>query len=519
MFDVFSEISILDQAKTRTSDRGKAMTRTAQATQRQAVFQGAWQATLGSVGRTAAALLTSLVVACAGQPTAPSTPSLVSDNSAALPGVTSQRLTPEYWIARLHSPDAMVLDAEAIAARNHRLVADDPSVFDLSALPDQLRGSEVRERILRLSSPPQRTLFDQHGVALTPDALHALDASLALDAIEDPVPLRFGLVTRRADLRSFPTAQRVFSRAGDSDIDRFQESALFPGTPVAVLHASADGQWLFVVSALYAAWIQADQLALGSRQEVFAYTHCEPCVVVTGAKVSTVYSPEAPQVSNLLLDMGVRVPLIADWPVSQLVNGQLPYASHVVALPIRGRDGALQIVPALLPRSADVSANYLPLTRANLIRQAFKFLGERYGWGHSYGTRDCSGFVSEVYRSFGVTLPRNTRDQGVTTAFDRIVLDDTLDHAARVEIMRNLDVGDLIYIPGHVMMVIGHDAGETWLIHDTTGTHVRNAAGSLVSVPINQVAVTPLFALLGDSGTPYIDFAYSVQRIRLVDHP
>ncbi|MCB1569320.1 MAG: C40 family peptidase, partial [Xanthomonadales bacterium] len=273
------------------------------------------------------------------------------------------------------------------------------------------------------------------------------------------------------------------------------------------------------VSALYAAWIQANQLALGSRQEVFAYTHCEPCVVVTGAKVSTVYSPEAPQVSNLLLDMGVRVPLIADWPVSKLVNGQLPYASHVVALPVRGRDGALQIVPALLPRSADVSANYLPLTRANLIRQAFKFLGERYGWGHSYGTRDCSGFVSEVYRSFGVTLPRNTRDQGVTIAFDRIVLDDTLDHAARVEIMRSLDVGDLIYIPGHVMMVIGHDAGETWLIHDTTGTHVRNAAGSLISVPINQVAVTPLFALLGESGTPYIDFAYSVQRIRLVDHP
>ena len=55
-----------------------------------------------------------------------------------------------------------------------------------------------------------------------------------------------------------------------------------------------------------------------------------------------------------------------------------------------------------------------------MLHQSFKFLGERYGWGHSYNARDCSGFVSEVYRSFGVQLPRNTRDQGVSPALDRI---------------------------------------------------------------------------------------------------
>ena len=40
--------------------------------------------------------------------------------------------------------------------------------------------------------------------------------------------------------------------------------------------------------------------------------------------------------------------------------------------------------------------------------------------------------------------------------------------------------------------------------------------GEIVSVPLNQVSVTPLFALLGDSGTPYVDFIYSIQRIRRV---
>jgi hypothetical protein len=85
----------------------------------------------------------------------------------------------------------------------------------------------------------------------------------------------------------------------------------------------------------------------------------------------------------------------------------------------RGR-WSLKLVPALLPRSQDTAADYLPLTPRLLLQQAFKFLGERYGWGHDYDTRDCSGFVSEIYRSFGVLLPRNTSAQAVSPALDRL---------------------------------------------------------------------------------------------------
>lgn len=433
-----------------------------------------------------------------------------------VPGIHAARLTPEYWIARLREPDAPLLDADQIAAQNARLEAQDASVADLAALPATLTQAEVRTRIEALSAPPSRPLFDQDGRELAPERIAQLSDALALDAIPAAVTPRFGLVTRRADLRTFPTAQRVFSRPGDTDIDRFQESALFPGTAVAVLHTSRDGQWRFVASRLYSAWIESAQLALGERDQVLGYAAQPPWLVVTGAEVRTVFTPEAPQVSNLALDMGLRLPLWADWPMEKPVNGQFAYASHVVALPVRDANGELGFAPALVPRSADVRRHYLPLTRAHLIAQAFKFLGERYGWGHSYGTRDCSGFVSEVYRSFGVELPRNTRDQGVSTAFDRIAFTEADDHATRMQALRQMEVGDLVYIPGHVMMVIGREDGEVWLIHDTTGIRYRNDAGERVSVPLNQVSVTPLFALLGDSGRPYVDFIYSIQRIRRI---
>jgi cell wall-associated NlpC family hydrolase len=339
-------------------------------------------------------------------------------------------------------------------------------------------------------------------------------STLNLEAIPQTQTTRYGMVVRRADLRTFPTRVRVFSSTGDADIDRFQESALFPGTPVVIAHTSRDGEWLFVVSALYSAWIEKNAVAEGTAAAILGYTHKTPYVVVTGAKVNTTFTPERPEVSNVQLDMGVRVPVMADWPIDAPVNGQHPYTAHVIELPYRAVDGTLRFSPALLPRTQDVASDYLPLTTANVLGQGFKFLGERYGWGHSYNARDCSGFVSEIYRSFGVVLPRNTRDQGVSPALNRIEFTQADDHDARLKVLRDLQIGDLIYIPGHVMMVIGHENGTPYVIHDTTGISYRSGSGDIARAKLNGVSVTPLLPLLLSDGEPMIDRIYSIQRIR-----
>ncbi len=423
-------------------------------------------------------------------------------------------MDPQFWIAQAASADKVVLDAEAIAAQNSRLHEIDDSVTDLQQIPSQLPQATVRKWIGDLSERPSRTLFDEQGNEVSVAQIDELMASLNLAAIPASQPARYGLVVHRADLRTFPTPLRVFSRPGDTDIDRFQENALFPGTPVIVAHESRDSAWWFVVSPLYAAWIEKDAVALGNAEQVFGYTRRTPYLVVTGAKAHTVFSPERPEVSELQLDMGVRVPVLADWPRNQPVNGQHPYTAHVVELPYRDVRGSLQFTPALVPKTSDTAEEYLPLTRANLLRQSFKFLGERYGWGHSYNARDCSGFVSEVYRSFGVQLPRNTRDQGVSQAFNRITLTEADSHEARIAILKQLQIGDLVYIPGHVMMVIGHDNGLPYIIHDTTGVSYRDENGAIVRADLNAVSVTPLVPLLLDAGQPMIDRIYSIQRIR-----
>lgn len=454
----------------------------------------------------AAAML--IVSGCAATrpdlPTSPVTPAGI--------GIEASHLDPEFWIGRQRDADRQLLEAADIAARNDALLRSDPSMFDLEQLPATLTAEQVRGWIEKRSAQPRQLLFDEQGREISAETLGDLRKRLALDQLPDTQRTRFGLVVNRADLRTFPTRMRVFNSRDSTDIDRFQESALFPATPVAIAHASSDGEWLFVISAAYAAWIDKRFVAEATSQEIFHYVHKSPYLVVTGSTVRTVYSPEAPLVSELQLDMSVRVPLLSEWPADALVNGQHPAAAHVVELPTRNAEGRLQLTPALLPRSADVLTGYLPLTLANLLRQSFKFLGERYGWGHSYNARDCSGFVADLYRSFGVQMPRNTGDQGMAEVFRRLAVDSNDSHEQRLAMLQQLRVGDLVYIPGHVMMVIGHDHGVPFVIHDTQGVAYRGRE-RVTRVNLNSVAVTPLTPLLGSGGEPLIDRIYSIQRI------
>jgi len=453
----------------------------------------------------AAAIALALSAAPAARAEKPFTPAAPASGVV---GVEDAYLSPEFWTAKLQAPDAVLLDRAAIEARNARLFQLDKSMHDLGALPASLDRATVSAWIENLSTPPTRTVYDEQGQAVPGATIDALVANLALASVPASQPTRFGMVLQRADLRSFPTTLRVFSSNDDADIDRFQESALFPGTPVAIVHASKDGKWLFVVSPRYAAWIEARFVAEGERAAVLAHAAKAPYRIVTGAKPRTVFTREQPQLSELQLDMGTRVPLASVAP-DQVVNGQHPYSAWILDLPLRQADGKLGFAPALLQRNADSAPDYLPLTRANILRQAFKFLGERYGWGHAYNARDCSGFVSDVYASMGVQMPRNTSAQAVSPAFARTPLKDATP-AQRRAAFDALEVGDLIYIPGHVMMMIGRIDGHPYVIHDTNGGSLSDGAGGTRSLHLNGVSVTPLEPLRWDAGSGYFDHATNV---------
>ncbi|MCH3960309.1 MAG: NlpC/P60 family protein [Selenomonas sp.] len=50
------------------------------------------------------------------------------------------------------------------------------------------------------------------------------------------------------------------------------------------------------------------------------------------------------------------------------------------------------------------------------MKQAFRFLGDEYGWGGQNNSVDCSSFTQNVYRSFGIMIPARCRPAGAGPA-------------------------------------------------------------------------------------------------------
>lgn len=414
------------------------------------------------------------------------------------------RQTPEFWIAACDEPDAVLMNVEDVRAFNRNAYARDPNLVVLPEFPRQLTAGDVQARMSAGSRRPEGSLFHDDDRPVTETDWRRYQAGCNLAAVPEPVAVRFAMAHTRADMRRWPTADVVHANEETRHLDRFQENGLFPGDIVAVLHASADGRWWFVQSYNYAGWVRAGQLAEGALDEMLAFRDAGDALVVTGDFVDA--RPLGDDGRVITLDMGVRLPLAR--------SAHTPGGCFRVRLPVRDDDGRLDFVDATIDADADVRVGHLPFTRRNLVEQAFKFLGEPYGWGHSRNARDCTGLVSEVYRSMGFVLPRNSGQQGESVIGMNTRFAPETSAEEKLQYIRRADVGDLLYSTGHVMMCLGNLDGQPWVIHDLAGAGWRDADGRYHEREFTGVSVTPLVSLHMSRDVTYLDEMYAIKSIR-----
>lgn len=429
-------------------------------------------------------------------------------------GVSEKHLSPEFWRKKTKSGATQIWSMDEINKVNQSNLSQIEEMAQVFEIPSQLTRSELLAEIAFISrhSEEGRTFNDDSPV--TQAFYDELDENLNREAIKDLNPVSYALAVRRSNLRTFPTAIPIFRTGQNKDIDRHQESVVFPADAVAVLHQSKDGKWVLVRSYNYLAWMNPADLAYGDKETIKTYKSAADFLVITGDKVTTVFNPEVADVSELQLEMGTRLPLELPKENRHKLYGQNPYASYVVKLPVRDDDGSLSFKYASIARSKDVHRGYLTHNTDNIITQAFKFLGERYGWGHRFNGRDCSGFVGEVYRSMGILLPRNSITQDNSTFGQNVRFTEESSMEERLEAVANLDVGDLIYVPGHVMMYIGSDEGKPYIIHDVKGMRYTLENGEFYESTLNGVSVTLLLAPQTASKKTYVEIMSAIKKIR-----
>lgn len=111
-------------------------------------------------------------------------------------------------------------------------------------------------------------------------------------------------------------------------------------------------------------------------------------------------------------------------------------------------------------------------------------------------------------------MPRNSGAQGNSESGINFRFDEAAGKNEKLTTLPTLQVGDLIYIPGHVLMYLGEEKGVPYVIHDVKGLAYFNTKGEFYRGTLNGVAVTPLLPLQVSETKSYLDSTYNIKRIR-----
>jgi len=371
-----------------------------------------------------------------------------------LPHVLPEMLTPDFWADRLANPSALLLTPEKIHHFNQLIRQRLPGeMMDLAAFPREM-DSAVLHTWLTKPRFPQKT-YDSCGKPLSSAFLGELKNNINATNLPRRIAVAYGTTIRHAEMRLFPTDEPAFATPEDTRFDQWQATAVNPGEPLIILHQSLDGKWCYVQTEYYRGWIAARYLArFSSRSQWLSYLRHSPFLTVTGPGLTVTLPPDSSE-SVLRFEMGAKIRAFPVAGSSQSFLGFIP----------TGKSGAPLTFPLAL--SPDLAFGYLPYTETHLFQQAFKMLGQPYGWGGQDLHPDCSSFTRNLYRCFGFDLPR---DSGVQARCSpNTVPLNHLPPEQKSKVLSALPAGTLLHLDGHIMVYLGMSGGRHYVIHALSG--------------------------------------------------
>lgn len=400
-----------------------------------------------------------------------------------LTSVTPDQFDPDYWIRRIPGAENPIKTPQELKEFNEEIdlmVAERQNIF---ALDPSRSGSGIRSAIEQaFKTLKNRILYDRNN-ATVPDAVFddKIKPVLGTDKIPATVKLQWGAAIRAASVRALPSDILMMEKPNDPEFDMLQFTQIKPWTPVGILHTSTDKAWYYVQAPYARGWVRSRDIALfPSRGELKKFAQPSDFLVVTAESIPLYSDPELSAVV-LRASMGTVLPL-------SRFDGKT--GAHAVWIPVRKSTGGAGIEKAYVAPGSDVTRGFMPFSQANIIRQAFKLLGARYGWGGTYNGRDCSGFTHDVFLSLGVDMPRDSKYQSIIgtqiSAFEPY-------HSTeeKTQALRACAPGmTLIKMPSHMMLYLGEVNGQFYVIHSTWAE--RYSKDSDAKNRINQVVVSDL---------------------------
>ena len=410
------------------------------------------------------------------------------DSTVKALNVTSEMCAASFWHNKENCSDEIVMTADEIAAFNRKIL--DTSATCTNDL-ESVGANEMYNGVSLAQSCADeivsRNLY-LNGEPVPESYYETIRENIRNADVTTAMPYKFGFAVNRTVMKAYPYEDYLSDDPTDPEWDELVNTGVAVNEPLVLLFATEDGKFTLARSQCCTGWVPTEDIAVcADKAEWEKYLNPDKFLVVTGEKVYLEPSADA-DLNEKMLTMGTVLPLVTD--ETGTVSYRLPWNNYVVKMPARNEDGSFYQKDALIPANRDVNVGYLPYSTANVVTQAFKSLGNRYGWGGMMNSQDCSSFAREVYRCFGFELPRNTTWQSAMPA--EVTVMSSMTDGEKKAVLDTLPAGTILIFPGHEMLYLGKDNGLYYTINDVS---------SLVSPEQPGVIIKPRSVIVNDLST------------------
>lgn len=423
-------------------------------------------------------------------------------------GVTPQMCSSSYWRDKLgKDADRVLMSVAEIDELNAKMLAKpETNMHDLENMPGTYETYPVERSV------PEGTFFVDGRQIDNNEYFGRMIKAMKETGYSGKMQTQYAVITKRADMKEWPTDDIVGYSANDTD-DELQGTSMNVNEPFVIYQkCEIDGKMYYNgYSTNCTGWIPADCAAVcSSKQEWLEAwkvdTAAKDFIVITQDRITLEPSMYVPEISEVKLMLGTILKLVPEDDMPQTVAERGTWNNYVVYLPTRDADGKYVRQYALISQHYDISTGFLPLTQGNVLDTAFNCLGSRYGWGGMLDSMDCSMYTRQIYRCFGLEIPRNTTWQ--TQIPDHVTDISQMTDAEKLAYFETIPVGSLLMFRGHITVYIGSENGKAYVISDTGS--LSDSTGELKVIGQMSVIVNPLDVRRGNGTTWLKNMIYAV---------